>query len=106
MGTHRTSRVHRPDAHLRRTAPAIGPGPVRRPLQPAPAPSVPPAATARPGRPNRPVAGLAGSAAEGARRRDQRVLPGSVRLADLMNTRSDTMRLVLKRYTPASRALS
>ena len=24
MGTHRTSRVHRPDAHLRRTAPAVG----------------------------------------------------------------------------------
>ena len=26
MGTHCTSRVHRPDAHLRRTAPAVSPG--------------------------------------------------------------------------------
>ena len=41
-------------------------------------------------------AGPAGPAAEGARRRDQRVLPGGV--ADLMKPRSDTMRLVLKRY--------
>ena len=29
MGAHRTSRVHRPDAHLQRTAPAIGTGSVR-----------------------------------------------------------------------------
>ena len=41
--------------------------------------------------------GPAGPAAEGARRHDQRVLPRGV--ADLMNTRSDAMRLVLKRYT-------
>ena len=52
MGTQRTSRVHRPDAHLRRTAPSIGPGRVRRPLQPAPAAPVPPATTTRPGRPS------------------------------------------------------
>ena len=32
MGTQCKCRVHRPDAHLRRTAPAIGPGRVRRPL--------------------------------------------------------------------------
>jgi len=31
MGTHRASRVHRPGAHLRRTAFAVGPGRVRRP---------------------------------------------------------------------------
>jgi len=30
VDTQRTSRVHRPDAHLRRTAPSIGPGRVRR----------------------------------------------------------------------------
>ena len=60
-----------------------------------PAP-VPPATTARPGRPGQPTTGLAGPAAKGARRRDQRVLPGGV--ADLMNTRSDTVRSVLKRY--------
>ena len=53
MDTHSTSRVHRPDAHLRRTAPAIGPRRVRRPLQPAPAPPVPPAAATRPGNPAR-----------------------------------------------------
>src|SRR5216683_1623412 len=41
-------------------------------------------------------AGPAGSATEGARWRDQRVLPGGV--ADLMNPRSDAVRLVLKRY--------
>ena len=76
-------RVHRPDAHLRRTAPAVGPRRVHRPLQPAPAPPVPPATTARPERPSQRPAGLAGSAAEGARWRDQRVLPGSV--ADLRN---------------------
>ena len=78
MDTHRTSRVHRPHAHLRRTAPSIGPGRVRRALQPAPAPSVAPATAARPGRPSQRSSGLACSAAEGARRRDQRVLPGSV----------------------------
>ena len=79
----RTSRVHRPDAHLRRTAPSIGPRRVRRPLQPAQAPPVPPATTARSGRPSYSPAGLASPAAEGARRRDQRILPGWV--ADLMN---------------------
>ena len=31
MDTHRTSRIHRPDAHLRRTAPAADPRQVRRP---------------------------------------------------------------------------
>ena len=46
--THRTSRMHRPDADLRRTAPSIGPRRVRRPLQPAPPAPVPPATTARP----------------------------------------------------------
>ena len=80
---HRTSRVHRPDAHLRRTAPSIGPGRVRPALQPAPAPSVPPATTARPRRPSQSSSEPASSAAEGARWRDQRVLPGSV--ANLMN---------------------
>ena len=82
MDTHRTSRVHRPDADLRRTAPSVGPRRVRRPLQPAPAPPVPPATTTRPRRPGQRSAGPAGSAAEGARRRDQRVLPS--RVADLM----------------------
>ena len=48
MDTHSTSRVHRPDAHLRRTPPAVGPQRVRRPLQPASAPPVPPATTTRP----------------------------------------------------------
>jgi hypothetical protein len=56
---------------------------VRRPLQRAPAPSVPPATTARPERPTQRAAGPAGSAEKGARRHDQRVLPGSV--ADLTN---------------------
>src|SRR5271157_4150473 len=99
MGTCRTSRVHRPDAHLQRTAPAIGTGRVCRPLpRPPPAP-VPPATTTRPRRPGEPAAGPTGPAAEGARRRDQRVLPRGV--ADLMNTRSDVIRLVLKRYTRA-----
>jgi hypothetical protein len=51
---------------------------IRRPLQPAPAPPVPPATTTRRGRPSELAAGLAGSAAESARRRDQRVLPDSV----------------------------
>src|SRR5580704_5471366 len=55
---------------------------------------------ARPRRPSQPAAGLASPAAQGARRRDQRVLPGSV--GDLMNPRSDTMRSVLKRYTATS----
>ena len=83
MDTHRTSRVHRPDTHLQRTAPAIGPPRVRRPLQPAPAPPVPPATTTRLRRPTQRPAGLAGSPAGSARRRDQRVLPGGV--ADPMN---------------------
>ena len=83
MGAHRAGRVHRPDTHLQRTAPAVGPGRIRRPLQRAPSASVPPAATARPQRPGQPGAGLASPAAQGARRRDQRVLPG--RVGDLMN---------------------
>jgi hypothetical protein len=83
VGAHRTVRVHRPDADLRRTAPAVRPRRVRRPLQRAPPAPVPPATATRPRRPSRPSAGLAGSAAEGARWRDQRVLPGGV--ADLMN---------------------
>ena len=66
-----------------------------------PAP-VPPATTARPGRPSQRAAGRAGSAAEGARWRDQRVLPS--RVADLMNPRSDTVRWVLKRYRPGLKA--
>jgi len=40
VDTHSTSRVHRPDAHLRRAAPVVGARRVRRPLQPAPAPPV------------------------------------------------------------------
>ena len=83
VGAHRAVRVHRPDADLRRTAPSIGPPRIRRPLQRAQASPVPSATTTRPGRPEQRPAGLAGPAAEGARRRDQRVLPGSV--ADLMN---------------------
>ena len=83
VDTHRTSRVHRPDPHLRRTAPSIGPGRVRRPLQPAPPAPVPPATTTRPRRPSRRTAGLARSPAESARRRDQRVLPSGV--TDPMN---------------------
>ena len=47
-------------------------------------PSVPPATTARPRQPSRRSAGLAGSTAEGARWRDQGVLPGGV--ADLMKS--------------------
>ena len=78
MGTQRTCRVHRPDAHLQRTATSIGPGRLRRPLQPPPPAPVPPATTARPRRPSRRSAGPAGPAAESARRRDQRVLPGCV----------------------------
>jgi putative transposase len=47
---HRPDRNHRPAAHLRRTAPADNPGPVRGPLQRAAPPSQPPAppAPARP----------------------------------------------------------
>ena len=71
-------------------------GRVRRPLQRPPPAPVPPATTTRPRRPSEPAAGPAGPAAEGARRPDQRVLPRGV--ADLMNTRSDAIRLVLKRY--------
>jgi hypothetical protein len=81
------------------TAPAIGAGRVCRPLQRAPPAPVPPATTTRPGRPSPHTAGPAGPAAEGARRHDQRVLPRGV--ADLMNTRSDAMRIVLKRYRQA-----
>ena len=88
-GTHRANRVHRPDADLRRTAPAVGPRRVRQPLQPAQAPPVPPATTTRPGRPGSCSARLASSEEEGARWRDQRVPPS--RIADLMNPRSDTV---------------
>jgi hypothetical protein len=76
MDTHDTSRVHRPDAQLRRTPPAISPRRVRRPLQPAPPPPVLPAATTRPGNPDHHPAEPPGPAAEGTRRRDKRVLPG------------------------------
>jgi putative transposase len=48
VGAHRTNRVHRPDADLRRTTPSIGPQQVRRSLQRAPPTPVPPATTARP----------------------------------------------------------
>ena len=85
---------------LQRTAPSIGPGPLRRPLQPPPPAPVPPATTARPRRPSRPAAGPAGPPAESPRRRDQRVLSGCV--TDLMKPRSNTMRSVLKRYTDAA----
>jgi putative transposase len=71
MDTHSPSRVHRPDADLRRTAPSIGAQRVCRPLQPAPAAPVPPATTTRRGRPGELAAGLARSAAEDARRPDQ-----------------------------------
>src|SRR5258708_1522573 len=101
MDTHRTNRVHRPDADLRRTAPAVAPRRVRRPLQPAPAPSVPPATAARPERPSQCAAGPAGPAEEGARWRDQRVLPGSV--ADLTNPKVRDPAMVLKRHTPGGR---
>ena len=47
MGTHRTSRVHRPDDHLRRTTPAVSPQRVHRPLQQASPAPVPPATTTR-----------------------------------------------------------
>jgi hypothetical protein len=64
MGTQRTCRMHRPDAHLQRTAPSIGPGRLRRLLQPPPPARVPPATTARPRRPSRPSAGPDGPPAE------------------------------------------
>jgi putative transposase len=83
MGTHGTSGVHQPDAHLQRTAPAVRPGPVHRPLLRAPPAPVPPATTTRPRRPGQLPVGPAGSAAHGARRRDQRVPSGGV--ADRMN---------------------
>ncbi len=47
VGAHRTGRVHRPDADLRRTAPADGPRTVRRPLQWSP-PATSPASNGRP----------------------------------------------------------
>jgi hypothetical protein len=78
QGTHCASRVHRPDADLQRTAPAVGPRRVRRLLQPAQTPPVPPATTTRSGRPGYCRAGLASSAEEGAQRCDQRVPPASV----------------------------
>jgi hypothetical protein len=49
-----------------------------------------------PGRSSQPTAGLASPATQSARRCDQGVLPGSV--ADRMNSSSDAMQLVLKRY--------
>ena len=79
----RTARSECTDRMLIYDAPSIGPPRIRRPLQRAQASPVPSATTTRPGRPEQRPAGLAGPAAEGARRRDQRVLPGSV--ADLMN---------------------
>ena len=45
MDTQRTSRMHRPDADLRRTSPSINPQRLHRSLQPAPAPPIPPATT-------------------------------------------------------------
>jgi HTH-like domain len=83
VGAYRAVRVHRPDADLRRTAHADGARPVRWPLQQPPPAPIPPATTARPRHTGPRAAHRTGSAAEGARRRDQRVLPGSV--ADLMN---------------------
>jgi len=53
-----------------------------RHYKPAQAPPVPPATTTRPRRPDQRSAGPADSPAQGARRRDQRVLPS--RVADLM----------------------
>jgi hypothetical protein len=83
MDSHGTSRVHRPDADLRPATPSISPRRVRRPLQSAPASSVPPAAPTRSGQPGKRATELASSAAEGARWCDQRVLPGSV--TDVVN---------------------
>jgi len=90
VDTHRTSRVHRPDAHLRRTAPAVRPRRVRRPLQLAPPDQEghvsPPL--------DLPV-------------QRRKVLDGVINeyyraaLADLMNTRSGTVRWVFERYTCA-----
>ena len=82
------------------TAPAIGTRRIYRPLQRAPPAPIPPATTARPEGPDHRPAQPASPAAGGARRRDQRSLPGGV--ADLMNTRSDGTRLALERYRPRS----
>src|SRR5450756_1667708 len=79
MDPQRTSRMHRPDAHLRRTAPAVNSRRVRQPLQRAPPAPVPTATTARSGLPGQPAAGLPGPAAQGPQRRDQRVPPGGRR---------------------------
>src|SRR6266487_3479546 len=75
--------VQRPDADPRPATPSISPRRVRRPLQSAPASSVPPAAPTRSGQPGKRATELASSAAEGARWCDQRVLPGSV--TDVVN---------------------
>jgi hypothetical protein len=98
LGTNRTSRVHQPDAHLRRTAPSIGPQRVRRPLQPAPAPPVPPPATARPRRAGRRAAQLTGAAPESTRWRNQRV-PQS-RVNSLVNPQVRHCDGFLERYNP------
>jgi hypothetical protein len=77
VGANRTRRVHRPDAHLPRTAPADGPRKIRWPLQRSPPAPVPPATSARPRHAGRPAA-PARAAPENTRRRDQRVLPSRV----------------------------
>jgi hypothetical protein len=97
VDTHRTRRMHRPDADLPRTAPAISPPPVRRSLQSAPTTPVPPAATSRPvthpdHRPGEP----AGPAAQATRRRDQRVLAG--RITGIAKSQARHMQRVLERY--------
>ncbi len=74
VGAHRTVRVHRPDADLRRTAPADGARKIRRPLQPPPPAPVPPAATTRPRHAGCRAARRAGATPERTRRRDPRVL--------------------------------
>ena len=89
VGAHRTVRVHRPDADLRRMAPAVRSGRVRRPLQRAPPAPVPPATTARSGLPGQPALGLADPAAQGTQRRNQRVPPG--RIVDRITPRSGTI---------------
>jgi hypothetical protein len=102
VDTHRTRRVHRPDADLRRTAPAISPPPVRRSLQSAPATPVPPAATSRPvAHPDHRPGEPAGPAAQATRRRDQRVLAG--RITGIANSRARHMQRVLERYRRCGR---
>ena len=74
VGAHRTVRVHRPDADLRRTAPADGARNIRRPLQRPPPAPVPPATATRPRHAPRSTR----AATESVRRRDQRVLHSRV----------------------------